>query len=369
MKRLLAMICAAMMLFSVTAFAEDGGEGFDAFPRPVVKEDGNLKVGFIHATLSYEFTVRLVEQCKLECAQRGYEYVDGLFEQEADARDVWKTLINEGCDVIIATQMDNFASYTDMIEETRNAGIGLYSCMWGVTDGIIADATLPGGIAAMELAYYIGQKYNFNAGVAILTAAGFQVHLERGRAFEGILNGVYPDYKCLDFQDVGGIDVSLQNCYDFTQAWKQQYGDELKVIFASNDAFAISAAEAIIASGDPTGEKTITAAIEGGNDAWAVIREDGPFKISYAQPTEQFMHETMELVEQIQVKGLNPGDEGCSISKVGETRYFTGGIVTSDNLPEPGSSIHSVYPYYTEPENPDAWYNWCPDGFEIYTID
>lgn len=345
------------------------GESFDDFVRPNVKSDKEMKVGMLHGTLSYEFTVRMVEQCELECDYRGWEYVDGLFESEADARDVWKTLINEKCDAIIITQLDNLASYSDLIEETRNAGIGLYSCVCGVTNGVIADCTLPSGIAAMELAYKIGQDYGFNANVAIICAVGNQIHQERGRSYEGILNGVFPDYKCIDFQDAGAIDVSLQNCYDYTQAWLQQYGDDLDVVFGTNDAFAISAAEAVKASGDETGEKTITVGMDGGNDTWSAIREGGPFKISYAQPTELFMHETLELVSQIQIQGLNPGDEGCNISKVGETNYYTGGIVTSENLPESGASIHSIFSYYTEPDNEEAWYNWCPDGHEIYTIE
>ena len=397
MKKLFALLLAACLLLTMAACsrpdaqpqpsAEDSAQttqttepsneantavntaAFDEFVRPETKEDGKIKIGLLHGTLTYEFTVRMVDQCKLECAYRGWEYVDGLYEQAADVRDVWKTLINEGCNAIIITQLDNVASYADLVAESRNAGIGVYSCVCGVTDGVIADSTLSSGIAAMELAYYVGQEYGFDANVAILCAVGAQVHLERGRAYEGILNGVFPDYKCLAFQDAGGIDDSIQNCYDYTQAWLQQYGDELNVVFGTNDAFAMSAAEAIKASGDTTGEKTITVGMDGGNDTWAAIRKGGPFKMSYAQPTELFMHATLELVDQIQVKGLNPGDAGCSISKVGQTQYFSGGIVTAENLPESGGSIHSAFDYYTEPENPDAWYNWCPEGYEIYTIE
>ena len=372
-KRIIVLMLTMMMAVSMVAFSgetEATGElATDSYERPVMKEDGKVKIGFLHGTLSYEFTTRMVDQCKLECAHRGWDYVDGIFEQEASVRDVWNTLINQQCDAIIITQLDNLASYADLIEATRNAGIGLYSCVCGVTDGVIADCTLPSGVAAMELAYAVGQRYNFNANVAIICAEGNQIHLERGRAYEGILNGVFPDYKCLDFQDAGAIDVSLQNCYDYTKAWVQQYGDKLNVVFGTNDAFAMSAAEAIKESGDTTGEKTITVGMDGGNDTWTTIREDGPFKMSYAQPTELFMHQTMELVDQLQVQGLNPGDAGCSISKFGETCYFSGGIVSSDNLPESGASIHSIFSYYTEPDNPDAWYNWCPDGFEIYTIE
>ena len=345
------------------------GEAFDDFPHPAVVANDQIKVGLLHSPLSYEYNIRVVAQCKLECAYRGWEFVDGLYEEEAAARDVWKTLINSGCNVIILMALDNTDAYADLVAESRNKGIGVYCSDNTITTGIISNVTMPGGVAALEMAYYLGNEYGWNAKNCILCADGNRNHAERARSYYGFTQGIYTDFTTLAYSDVGGVAESMQNSYDYTQAWLQQYGDDIDIIFGSCDAFAMSAAEAIKANGDTKGEKTITVGIDGGNDSWSVLREGGPFKLSYAQPGELFMHTTLEIAKQIQVDGLKPGDDGCTLAKVGQTIFCSGSIVTMDNLPDQGQPIHAAFDYYTEPDNPEAWYNWCPDGFEIYSIE
>ena len=69
-----------------------------------------------------------------------------------------------------------------------------------------------------------------------------------------------------------------------------------------------------------------------------------------------FTHKVFECIQDIQVKGLNPGDEGCILSKVGEVLYSEGKVITAANVPAVGANINSVFAYYDD--NPDAWYNW-----------
>lgn len=98
------------------------------------------------------------------------------------------------------------------------------------------------------------------------------------------------------------------------------------------------------------------AGIDGGSDAWNYIRSGGYFKYSYAQPFEMFTHKVFEAIEQIQVKGLNPGDEGCILAKSGEVLYSEGLVISQENVPEVGANINSAFDYYDD--DPDAWYNW-----------
>ena len=69
-----------------------------------------------------------------------------------------------------------------------------------------------------------------------------------------------------------------------------------------------------------------------------------------------FTHKVFEAIDQIQVQGLNPGDDGCILEKAGEVLYTEGIIVTPDNVPEVGANINSIFDYYTD--DADEWYNW-----------
>lgn len=340
---------------------------FDAYIHPNVESDGNLKVGVIHNTLNYESTIRSIQRAKIECAYRGWEYVDGEYADPAEIREIWQTMINVGCNAIILHVVDNYSSYGDLIKQCREAGIGVYGNDNGVVDGIISNVTLPGGMVAAELAYKLGDMYSFDANVCILYAEGAQVHKERAYGFKGIIDA-YPNYELLDFQDTGSANDSIQNCYDYTQAWLQEYGDDIDIIFGSCDTFAMIAAEAITASGGDY--DIVTAGVDGANDSFAAMNDpSSAFAMCYAQPVEGFMHTTFEIVNDIQVKGLNPGDTDCTIGRAGQTIYMTGNIITRDNMPKVGDSMHSLFSYYTSPDDPDAWYNWEPEGFEIYKVE
>ena len=89
---------------------------------------------------------------------------------------------------------------------------------------------------------------------------------------------------------------------------------------------------------------------------------------TYSQPFEYYSHMTCQVIEDLQVKGLNPGDKGCTISKIGEYITAPGIVTTVENCPKAGDSIHSVFDYYGEdPDAEDAWYTWN-DGPGIYKV-
>ena len=129
-----------------------------------------------------------------------------------------------------------------------------------------------------------------------------------------------------------------------------------------------SCAEAIIQSGDVHGENTFVSGMDGDELAYNYIRNNTPYKYTYSQPFELYTHKICEVVDQIQVQGLNPGDEGCMIQYAGETVYSTGIVTGPSNCPEVGANIHSVFDYYGgNPEDLEAWYNWT-DGPGVYLL-
>jgi hypothetical protein len=89
--------------------------------------------------------------------------------------------------------------------------------------------------------------------------------------------------------------------------------------------------------------------------------------MSYGQASEMYAHKIVELIEQLQIKGMKPGDPGCLIRQFGETMYSEGVLVTPENVPQAGQSIHVVQSYYN-PNDKDAWYLW-DDGKGIYSVE
>jgi len=150
----------------------------------------------------------------------------------------------------------------------------------------------------------------------------------------------------------------------------EKHGDEIQCIFSYGDNSAMGAAEAIMATGDLTGEKTFTVGIDGGRQSWSYIRNGEPLKYSYAQGFELQAHMISQIIEQIQVEGMSPGDKGCDLTKPQSMIYVKGGVVTKDNVPDIGTSIHQAFDYYdasiTDPEI--AWWTWT-DGPGIYMVE
>ena len=124
-----------------------------------------------------------------------------------------------------------------------------------------------------------------------------------------------------------------------------------------------------MASGDTKGEETVVVGIDAGSRCFSYIRSGSPLKYDLALPIEHMVHITCETVDQIQVQGMNPGDEGCMIGYSGQQVYAEPMLITPENCPEVGTPIHEVFDYYGgDPEDTDAWYYWN-DGPGIYTVE
>ena len=107
--------------------------------------------------------------------------------------------------------------------------------------------------------------------------------------------------------------------------------------------------------------------MDGGTQAWAYIRSgEIPFVASLAEPFEYQVHMAFEAIEQLQVEGMKPGDEGCIVpySRSYSTDSMTM-IIDETNVPEVGANIHSIFNYYGgDPDDSNAWYS----KGEIYKV-
>ena len=359
--------------------AEDGSAGGETketeaaasqqeFPPLKVAKDRPLKVGYLYSNLEAESCTRSYNQIRIEAPHRGWELTEVYFnaQKPEEARTGMQTLITQDVDAVVIYNME-IVGIADLILQARQNGIGVYNVDNQLVPGVVANSCQPNGVAAAEFAYYMGEKYLWNANYAIITAPSLQVHVERTDPIKAIYDQ-YPGMKLLGEESLNpsGSESMGQQSYNFSKRFIEKYGNELDILVTSYDGAAVTADEA--AAQAIGGTDVAIIGVDGGSETWSHMRKGGNFKYSYAQPTELYCHKICNLVEELQVQGLKPGDEGCSITAFGETIYSNGKIIDQDHVPAPNQSIHSVFDFYGgDPEDPEAWYNWN-DGPGIYMI-
>lgn len=308
-------------------------------------------------------------QIDIECTHRGWELTTVYYENQSAFRDCFLNLLNQGVDAIVITVTNAMDAKTDLFEQARNQGVGVYSVTSAMVKGVIAESAMADSVAAMELFYRIGSDHQWKLNVGVINNAPMFVAQARITPVRSVMDQVYINMHELAYEDISAAAAnvgSMMGAQDAVNAWLQQYGDQMNCIFSYGDNSAMGAAEMISAWGDPHGEKIFTAGIDGGKQVWSYIRDNTPVQYSYAQPFELYVHNSFELIDQLQVKGMNPGDKDCLIRYSGDTIYAKGVIITRDNVPEVGTNIHQVFDYYNN-EDSGAWYNWT-DGPGIYKV-
>lgn len=356
MKRIIGVLLALVLVLSLSLSVAEEKTAFDNYARPNIKGADEITVAFLRPQSTSEWTVRAINQVELEFKNRGWKSLILPFESDMEINDLILSAVNNGVDAIVLCNMETVEAKANAIKTARQAGIGVYNVDNQVIDGIIANVTMPNGVAAAEMTYILGEKMHWNGGVASLTVESIQVHNERTRTFQSILD-CYVGVTMLDNQDCfSGAGTYLENCYDMTTAWLNKYGADLKGILCSADAFAIQANAAAEANANEVNPDLWIAGIDGGSEYFYHIRQNSYYQYSYVQPVEYYVHTIFDVIEDIQVEGLNPGDDGCGISFSGETLYCKGTLVSRDNVPQRGDPIQSVFDYYTD--DPNAWYNW-----------
>ncbi len=339
----------------VTSTGNVNTSDFDDYKRPIIKEEG-LTLAYIHNLAYNEAEQRKMGQIKLECEHRGWNFVEANYNEDSEWSDTFKNLITQGVDCIVITNTESMQAKSPVIIQAREAGIGVYCNDSEVVPGIICNSTMPNGVATEELFYKIGNDSKWTSDIGLLTVEATQVHTERIDPVEATCKS-YANMNVLEKIDVtGGGSDFITFTAETVKTWFQKYGTQLKGVYASCDNTAYPAVEAAEQSGDLVDPDFWVAGIDGGSECWARLREGGYFKYNYSQAFEMYSHKLCDVIEQIQVKGLNPGDAGCDIGYSGDILYTYGKVVTQDNVPDVGTNVHMLFDYY-DPD-PDSWCNW-----------
>jgi len=345
-------------VFSLNLFAQELAT--DGYPVPRVVDNGQFVVGWVYADLTTESIIRNYKQVQIEAEHRGWKLVQGGGIMDDEHRNVMQNFIAQDVDAIIVGNMSTLP-LKDLYIKARNKGIGVYNVDTQLQPGAVANVTQPNGLAALKLFYKVCEDMLWEARIAIITVPHVQVNVERTEPIKGIIK-VYPGLELVGEEFIAGDMPARQQAFNYANTWIQKFGDDLDIIIGSWDGAAVGAANAIRQAGYDSSE-IFSTGIDGGNETWTFIRQGTPFKYNFAQPFELYQHDTFELIEQIQVRGLQPGDDGCIISRYGETIYREGHVVTQSNVPDSGVSVHAAFDFYGgDPDDPDAWYNWQDAG-------
>ena len=116
-----------------------------------------------------------------------------------------------------------------------------------------------------------------------------------------------------------------------------------------------------------TRDQVMVTGIDAGIEACQLIKEGTPMAATYGQFFEAYAHYICEVINQVQIEGIVPGDPNSMVPEGGILR-FPGMMVDSSNVPEEGDTAYKLHAYDgLDPNDPDAWVNWYKKaGVEPY---
>ena len=356
--------------------ATEGKAAELGIPAAVVLQDTTAlegkKIGCSICYKGDEWCAALAQALEALGAYYGADIVceDGDLNDETQTKQI-ENMISNNVDIIMVdpiTPDGSGIALTNAVE----AGIPviIYDGYW--TDGeekavttVTWDQKATGTLVGEYFVNYVKENNGGKCRVVELTNAVSTHCQER---FVGL-------HEVIDAANADGCEIEILNKYDSQGNRETAYNaisavvEPYDYVISDVDNGAMGAAEVIKANGDPNGEKCFVIGIDGGKQSWSYIRDDSPLKYSYAQPMEQFAHIEAELIRQIQIEGMNPGDPGCLLDKAGNAIYTEGTIVTKDNVPAIGTSIHTAFDYYDASVTGEAaWWDWT-DGPGIYMVE
>lgn len=361
-KLVILTLLILVFMFGIVALAAQKTESVTStqpLPVPKVVTDRPLVLGYQMTEVAHESSQRIFLQVQNEAEKRGWKLI-----ANTDADDVVKqragleNFINQDVDAIIVFN-GVMETWEDLILKAREKGIGFYSIDTGLSDGVIVNSTQQNGVAGAKMVYFGVDRLTKMGGgnVLVINCPEQLVYRQRSAAAKGLLETEWPEIEMIGYEIMQSIITSWKDAYDITQNYLAKYDNDIQWIFAPWDGAGWSAAKAVLEAGLTRDDVFITG-IDGGSNAYSEIRKGSPFIACLSQPFELYTHDICEAVNQVQIEGIAPGENG-SIIPLSRTIYGDGVVTSASNLPEPGTNIHEVFKdSYYDSNNKDAWYFW-----------
>ena len=322
-------------------------------PVPRVIKDRPLQIGWLVEEMSFESYQRVWKHAQIEAEHRGWKITPVLDAKTIDAqRDALEVFIRKNVDAIVINYAQ-MQTLKDLVIQARNKGIGVYCVDNTLVPGVIVNATQHNGVVGARIFYYGAERIDSKGKVLILNEARPCIYQERCFAVEGLIKKGYPS---LDLVGAEGC-KEISDYFTKTVDYLTKYGKQLSWIFVYADIEGLQAARAIEQAGFTRDDIFVTG-IDGGSQVYAEIRNGSPMVATMSQPFEEYCHAAFEVINQVQIEGIAPGDAGSMVPK-GRTLYFQAVLTTPENVPSVGTSIHTVFSdTYYNPKDKDAWYFW-----------
>lgn len=368
---LVSIVCISVFLFSCnkgktesvtgeaeTAAKEATAEKVAAPSAETAAFAEDVTVAICGHGLEAESCQRDYQQVKIECAHRGWEFVDCMTVREATKqRETMETLIRKNVDAIVIIYWD-MEAIADLILQAEQAGIGVYCVDTELRPGVIVSCTQNNAVAGALMAYWGIARLNERGKVAIYSGK-WHIMRRRGYTAATLFERDFPALELVseEFLPLEGYEQAAVNV---AENWMTKYGNELDWIFSGWDTPGQYAAKIVEQAGFTRDDIFITG-IDGGSAIYSMIREGSPFAATVSQPFEMYVHTVFDVINQVE-SGIKPGDPGSIVPK-SRVIYHTPVVTDETNVPAVGTSIHAVFNYYGgDPNDSSAWYNWQDAG-------
>jgi len=364
---LLIAIVASLSLITVSSAPTENWTADQPLPQPTVVKGRQFHLGYLLVNLTSESCQRDYIQVQIEVKHRGWKLSYNVSAEDVPKqRAAMQNLMEKKVDAIILNYAE-MEPLRDLILEARKKGIGVYCNDTELKPGVIINVTQPNGVVGAQMAIYMIDRLQGKGGVAVLNIL---THILRQRCYaaKGLLSSKvdWPNLDLLAWEDMP-VPGWEKDAYNTTAAWIQKFGKKLNAIFAGWDTPGVFAARAIQAAGLSQKDIFVTG-IDGGAEAYDMIRSGSPFVATMSQPFEQYIHDVFEIIVEIQVKGIGIGEKGSTIPR-SLTKYDAPVLTTMDNLPPVGANIHSVLAgTYYDPKNKSGWWTWGDKDGKTYKV-
>jgi inositol transport system substrate-binding protein len=302
-QKMLAMVCAAVLVFSVSGCGNTGSSGEeengqvsketeDVQDQTETKKDGELTIAWSCADLSNQFQVTLTDSIKEAVAGMGAKYLEGDGANDASKQvSQVENFITQGADLIMISPADSDAC-APAVTAANEAGIPIMivNCkianQENATCYVGSDDTQAGELEMEYIADQLGGKGNI---VVLQGLDGRDATVKRTDGINAVLEN-YPDIKILAMQPA---DWSVELGMSTVENWLQTM--EFDAVVSQNDEMALGAVQALKANGK---EDILVIGVDGIEDGLKAVKT-GDMIATVLQDAPSIAKKAGEVAEKI----------------------------------------------------------------------
>jgi ABC-type sugar transport system substrate-binding protein len=327
----------------------------EALPLPRIVTGRPVRVGYM--TLGPIMQVkRHCHQALIECVHRGWDITYYEATTPMKMREAMDNAITSNVDALVITYW-TMPAIEDQMIAARKKGIGVYVIDTQLQQGALLSSTAEQGVGAAQMAYYMLSQMGYQGKVGIVTMARELAERERRDVIRALMLAY--GVEVVAAEDLTNQDTQMDDAFKWAQNMITKYGKDLDWLIGIWDGLGVSCANAIEQAG--MADSIFTTGMDGGDQVFDMVRNGKGIRCIAVQPYEWYTHMGFEAINQLQVKGIPPLAPESYIDK-GRIIFYKQVLVTRENIPPVGTSIHALWTGYTDDKYSKAlgeeWWNW-----------